>query len=176
MRHGFRIMIKLLLNSIRNFLLFKVRYPFVTVGQNVHCQWNIVIGPRKKFDICIGNNVGIGRNCLFACDVKIGDKVFLASNVAFVGKNDHIYNKVGFFIWDSGTGINNQIIIEDDVWIGYGVIILSGITVGQGSVVAAGSIVTKNVISYSIVAGNPAKLLKMRFSPNEIIEHELMLK
>jgi serine acetyltransferase len=54
------------------------------------------------------------------------------------------------------------------VWIGLGSIILSGVKVGTGSIIAAGSVVTKDVEPYTIVAGNPAKLIRKRFS-NEII-------
>ncbi len=55
-----------------------------------------------------------------------------------------------------------DIIIEDDVWIGTGVIVLAGVTIGKGAVVAAGSIVTRNVPENAIVAGNPAKIKKYR--------------
>jgi serine acetyltransferase len=65
-----------------------------------------------------------------------------------------------------------NIVIDDDVWIGYGVTILSGVHIGQGAVVAAGAVVTKDVPPYAIVGGVPAKIIKYRFSP-EIIE-ELM--
>ncbi|EGP5048105.1 CatB-related O-acetyltransferase [Enterococcus faecium] len=61
------------------------------------------------------------------------------------------------------------IIVQDDVWIGDNVLILSGVNIGKGAVVAAGSVVTKNVPPYAIVGGNPAKVIKYRFSP-EIIE------
>lgn len=60
------------------------------------------------------------------------------------------------------------IIVEDDVWIGNNAIILSGITIGKGAIVAAGSVVTKNVEPYSIVGGNPAQLIKYRFSEEVI--------
>jgi len=57
-----------------------------------------------------------------------------------------------------------NIIVHDDVWIGANVVICSGISVGQGAVVAAGSVVTKDVPPYSIVGGNPAKIIRYRFS------------
>lgn len=58
--------------------------------------------------------------------------------------------------------LQGDIIIDDDVWIGAGAIILTGVTIGKGSVIAAGSIVTKDVEPYTIVGGNPAKLIKKR--------------
>lgn len=65
--------------------------------------------------------------------------------------------------------------IEDDVWCGANVTILKGVTIGRGSVVAAGAIVTKSFPPYSIIGGVPAKLIKMRFSPEEIERHEALL-
>ena len=61
-----------------------------------------------------------------------------------------------------------NVIIEEDVWIGSNAVILSGVRIGRGGVVAAGSIVTKNVPRYSIVAGNPAKVIKYRFDEETI--------
>ena len=62
--------------------------------------------------------------------------------------------------------------IEDDVWCGANVTILKGVTIGRGSVVAAGAVVTKSFAPYSIIGGVPAKLLKMRFTEEEIKKHE----
>ena len=67
------------------------------------------------------------------------------------------------------------VVIEDDVWCGANVTILKGVTIGRGSVVAAGAIVTKSFPPYSIIGGVPAKLIKMRFSPEEIERHEALL-
>lgn len=68
------------------------------------------------------------------------------------------------------------VVIEDGVWVGANVTILKGVTIGRGSVVAAGSVVTKSCEPYSIIGGVPAKLIKMRFTEEEIKEHELLLK
>ncbi len=57
-----------------------------------------------------------------------------------------------------------DIILGDDVWVGINVIICSGITIGQGAVIGAGSVVTKDIPPYSIAVGNPAKVIKKRFS------------
>ena len=61
-----------------------------------------------------------------------------------------------------------DVVIGNDVWIGWGATILSGVTIGNGAVIAAKAVVTKNVPSYAIVAGNPAKIVKYRFSKDEI--------
>ena len=75
-----------------------------------------------------------------------------------------------------GVNVYDQpVVIEDDVWCGANVTILKGVTIGHGSVVAAGAVVTKSFPPYSIIGGIPAKLLKMRFTEEEIMEHERML-
>lgn len=66
-------------------------------------------------------------------------------------------------------------IIKDGAWIGMRAMLLPGITIGEGAVIAAGAIVTKDVAPYTIVGGNPAKVIKKRFS-DEIIERLLKLK
>ena len=67
------------------------------------------------------------------------------------------------------------VVIEDDIWTGANVTILKGVTIVRGSVVAAGAVVTKSCPPYSIIGGVPAKVLKMRFTQPEIIEHEKRL-
>jgi virginiamycin A acetyltransferase len=59
-------------------------------------------------------------------------------------------------------------IIGNDVWVGYKATIMSGVTIGDGAIIAAHSVVTKDVEPYAIVGGNPAKLIKKRFSEERI--------
>lgn len=164
-------MTKKVLNLIRNFLIFQLKYPWIKHGKNIHCQWNTKFFSPHKI-ITLGNEVGIGLRCLFQCDTIIGNKVLIAANVAFLNSDDHRYDIVGTAMWDSGRGDNYKIVVEDDVWIGHGAIILSPVTIGKGSIIAAGSVITKDVPPYAIVGGSPAKLIKWRFSLEQIIEHE----
>lgn len=109
--------------------------------------------------------------------IKIGKFTSIAQNVSIVefnhkfatpttyAMNFHFFTKE---IRDDVT-TKGDIIIEEDVWIGSNVVILSGVKIRRGAIVAAGAVVTKDVEPYSIVAGIPAKLLKMRFS-NETIK------
>lgn len=68
------------------------------------------------------------------------------------------------------------VVIEDDVWTCANVTILKGVTIGRGSIIAADAVVTKSFPPYSIIDGVPAKVLKMRFSEEEIEEHEEKLR
>jgi acetyltransferase-like isoleucine patch superfamily enzyme len=68
-----------------------------------------------------------------------------------------------------------EIVIEDDVWIGTRVIILKGVRVGRGCVIAAGTILTRSVPPYSIVGGVPGKVIRQRWTHDEILMHEKVL-
>lgn len=76
---------------------------------------------------------------------------------------------------EKGEGYDNDVIIEDDVWVGTNVTILKGVTVGRGAVVAAGAVVTKFVPPYAVVGGVPAHILKFCFTAEQMIEHEKLL-
>jgi len=169
-----KLTISTVLNYVRNLLLFRVRYPWVEYGMNVHCQLSVTFGSSNNH-IILKNNVGIGYRCLFQSDTEIGNKVLIASDVAFLNSDEHCFDIVGKAIWDSGKGCKHKIIIEDDVWIGHGAIILAPAHIERGSVIAAGSVVKANVPRYAVVAGVPAKIIKMRFTPQQIEEHESLL-
>ena len=108
-----------------------------------------------------------GSNCRIQCDIEFGSSVLVASSVSFIGKDDHISNKPCKTIWDSGRGDSYITHVGNDVWIGYGAIILSGVAIGDGSIIAAGSVVTRDVPPCSIVGGNPARFLKDRFDSED---------
>ena len=69
---------------------------------------------------------------------------------------------------------NGDIIVGHDVWIGTGVTILSGVKIGNGAVVATGAVVTKDIPAYAIIGGVPAKVIKYRFTPNQIKDLEMI--
>lgn len=164
-----------ILNSIRNLLVFGVRYRWIKVGRNVHCKLNVSFwSPRKH--VILGDNVGIGPYCTILCDLEVGNHVMIAPFCAFVNSDDHLTHIVGKTMWQSGRGDKFKVIIEDDVWIGHGSIVLTPARIGRGAVVAAGSVVTKDVPSYAIVAGVPAHVIKMRFTPEEIVRHESLMR
>jgi acetyltransferase-like isoleucine patch superfamily enzyme len=126
-------------------------------------------------DIVIGSDVGIGHNCLLQCDLLIGNKVLIAANVAMVGSDDHRTDLVGTAMWDAGRGDARRVIVEDDVWIGHGAIILSGSRIGRGSVIGAGALIVGDVEPYSVMVSGKAQLLRGRFSPEDAARHDAIL-
>ena len=70
---------------------------------------------------------------------------------------------------------DKDVIVEEDVWVGSNVTLLSGVTVGRGAIVGAGSVVRVSIPPYSIVLGNPAKIIGFKYTPEDIIEHEKQL-
>jgi acetyltransferase-like isoleucine patch superfamily enzyme len=111
-----------------------------------------------------GYNIEIGENfysnhnlvILDCAKVKFGDNVFIAPNCGFYTAEHPLNAETR----NKGSEYAKPIIIGNNVWIGGGVQILSGVTVGNNSVVAAGAVVTKNVPDNSVVAGVPAKVIK----------------
>ncbi len=108
--------------------------------------------------------------------------VSIAQNVTFVLDAEHYWNHISTYPFKVkmlhmqkmeafGKG---DIIVDDDVWIGYGATIMSGVHIGQGAVVAAGAVITKDVPPYAIVGGVPGKVIKYRFN-EEMIQRLLRI-
>jgi len=135
------------------------------------------------WNLSIGDYTSIPKGSTFYCTIApltIGSKVIFGPNPTII-TGDHRIDLVGKYIIDvtdaeKGPEHDAPVVIEDDVWCGANVTILKGVTIGRGSVVAAGAVVTKNFPPYSIIGGVPAKLIKMRFTPEEIEAHERILK
>lgn len=138
--------------------------------------------PENVFNI---ESVSVGKNTYGRLRIisfndshklRIGNFVSMADDITFLLDSDHYLNHVSTFPMKVQVTKELQmeaiskgdIIVDDDVWIGYGATILSGVHIGQGAVVAAGSVVTKDVPPYAIVGGVPAKVIKYRFSPEVI--------
>ncbi|WP_269466255.1 CatB-related O-acetyltransferase [Lactobacillus delbrueckii] len=113
--------------------------------------------------------------------LSIGNFCSIAEGVTFLVGWDHPVNNVSsypFKVMQCGQSeeaiSKGDIVLDDDVWIGYRVTIMSGVHIGQGAVVAAGAVVTKDVPPYAIVGGVPAKVIKYRFS-SEVVEQLMQL-
>ncbi len=133
-------------------------------------------------ELTIGNHVYIGCYSSIKVDGTIGNYVLIADHVGIVGKYDHrtdeIEKTIRYSSWIGdkdytwkGKGLRIQ--IEDDVWIGFGAIIFSGVKIGRGAIIGAGALVTKDVDAYAVVAGVPAKQISKRFlDDSERIRHD----
>ncbi len=157
-------------NALRTICYFALKARWVKRQGMVRVPWNVKLWS-PKFDISLGHHVQFGSNCIVMCSASIGNYVLMAENVALIGRHDHRIDVVGKEIWNSGRGDSSRVVIEDDVWLGHGAIVLSGVTIGSGAVVAAGAVVTKDVPPFAIVAGNPARVIKMRFNEEQIALH-----
>ena len=98
--------------------------------------------------ICVNEKITIGKN------VMIGD-------FASIRDDDHRFDRLDIPMIEQGMA-TSPIIIEDDVWIGHGAIVLRGVKIGTGAIIAAGAVVTKDVPAFAIVGGVPAKIIKYR--------------
>lgn len=168
---------KNLLKSFRMKYLLLTKYRGLKMGENSYIAKGTHLRPKL---ITIGDHVSIGRYCQFgAWDVRIGDYVLIGSYVGIVEREAHDPYIVGrpFMFTNSVKTATNvkPTIIEDDVWVGFGAIILSGITIGTGSIVASGSIVVDDVPPYSIVASPKAKIISNRFDEHTKEEHEKLM-
>lgn len=133
----------------------------VSIGANTIIECTGVIRNLGE-GLRIGNHVGITQNCFIGVrgPVVIGDHTILGPGVSIHAEN-HIFESTHIPIKDQGE-TRKGITIGEDCWIGAKAIILDGVTIGRGSVIAAGAVVTKDVESYSVVAGVPAKMISVR--------------
>lgn len=129
--------------------------------------------------IHIADNVFIGAYCQLK---SVHGKIFIGNHVMFgpgvhIHGGNHITNTIGVFMDSVGKEIGQDlsVIIDDDVWVGANAIILTGVHVGRGAVIGAGTIVTKDIPPYAVVVGNPARIIRFRFSPQEAMKHEKCL-
>jgi acetyltransferase-like isoleucine patch superfamily enzyme len=118
-----------------------------------YCTVNNGVG-----DVHIGSNTLIGMSNVIIGPVTIGNNVIFAQNIVASGLN-HGYQDITMPIMHQKV-TTAQITVGDDCWIAANSVITAGVTIGKHCVVAAGSVVTKDVPDYSVVAGNPARLLK----------------
>lgn len=146
---------------------------FTTIAFEVDFH-KVIVGNESYGELTIYNN---GTDSV----VKIGNYCSIGPNTVFLVGAEHEMDHISTYpfktmIFNEGTETMSKgdIVIDDDVWIGYGAIILSGVHVGQGAVIAAGSVVSKDVPPYAVIAGNPSRIIKYRFS-SELIEQLMQI-
>lgn len=157
-----------------------IGYPFLIRGTNEYT-------PGVKY-IHIGDGVSLGSGVtIFAtrAHLYIGNRSFSGPHLTIM-TGDHPADIKGKFIADNrkvdlkkqGVDISKydqDVIIDEDVWMGSNVTILKGVHIGRGAIVAAGSVVTRSLPAYCVGGGIPAKCLKFRWQVDEILEHEKLL-
>lgn len=152
----------------------------VRIGDHVFigCQIYALFGGK----VCIGNNcyIGAGTSLQAKESIIIGDNAIISNGVLIVDNNNHPtdpdmrlrmsacedYMSDPLWTWEYAE--SKPIRIEENVWIGRNSSIMKGVTVGKGAIIAFGAVVTKDVPPYTIVAGNPAKVVKQLSKPEEI--------
>ena len=180
------IYLKIILLSIN--ILIKVHWK----RNNTHNKTNInKITNINLYDFIKGGNIKVGKNTYGTINVDysgnekekliIGSYCSISNKCNFLLGGEHIYNSISTYPFKAklfGDKFEGEskgaIIINDDVWIGDSALILSGVKIGQGAIIAAGSVVVKDVPPYAIVGGNPAKIIRYRFS-QEIVNKLLQI-
>ena len=130
-------------------------------------------GSEISRDIKTGPYSFINRGCIIGKNVELGSYSMIGPRVMIVG-DDHVFNMVGVpMIFSGRPSVIHRTYIGRDVWIGANSIIIAGVKIGDGSIVAAQSVVTKDVESFSMAAGVPAKIIKYRFADQASFEKHI---
>ncbi|MFO1022638.1 MAG: DapH/DapD/GlmU-related protein [Planctomycetales bacterium] len=142
----------------------------ITIGD--HCSiWGTLIC-NEGGNISIGSHTTIRYHTIVgsAVDISIGNYCIISNHVHIYDHNSHPTDpadrmrmlETGFYgdAWDWKHSAKKPIVIEDNVWIGFGAVVLKGVRIGEGSIVAACAVVTRDIPSYSVAAGNPARVVK----------------
>lgn len=169
-------MIRYRCNKVGSRLFFQGTFPliqnrgYIEIGDDVTFvgRNNLVVGFTganiQRPELIIGDDVIIGYRCEInvAQSVRIGHHVLIATGVKIFDNNSHPIDPERRRMNAPMTrGDIAPVVIHDDVWIGMEATILKGVTIGRGAIVATGSVVTKNVPARVVVAGNPAKVVKI---------------
>lgn len=159
----------------KRFRMILIRPAFKAYGKH------FIFDPDDFFNyenIEVGEDVSIGSGAVLMASksrIVIKNKVMFGPNVTVIGGNHNISVPFRFMfdVEEKRPEDDEDILIEDDVWVGTGAIILKGVKIGRGSVIAAGAVVNKDVCPYTIVGGVPARPIRVRFENLEtILAHE----
>lgn len=143
----------------------------VVHGSNFRVGRGAIIG--APHELRVGNNVSVGPRSVVQVNGSIGDFTLISMHVQIIGREDHEVSEVGVpaamstWVGSREPRQRDEVTIGRDVWIGASCVILGGVTIGEGSVIGAGSVVTRDIPSYSIAVGNPARVVSRRFETDE---------
>lgn len=135
------------------------RIVFAYCGTNVNIERGATFG--VGFDVRIGDNSGLGINCVIPDGSVIGNDVMMGPN-CYIHARNHRFDRIDIPMRVQGYSESKPCTIEDDVWIGRDVTIMVGRHISKGTIIAANSVVTKDFPPYSIIGGNPATLIRTR--------------
>jgi acetyltransferase-like isoleucine patch superfamily enzyme len=162
---------------IRRLKMYIYKHLFKKIGDRV------IFDPYDHFSyrtISIGSDVFIGPGAKFSASessIFIGDKVMFGPNVTIMG-GDHNTSQIGSYMYDVRDKLPDNdlpVRIENDCWIGSNATILKGVVIKKGTIVASGALVTKTFPEYTIIGGVPAKVIKQRFSEQDLLDHKSIL-
>ena len=128
------------------------------------CEISHTVSFASVMNVKLGRWIFIGPKCFIDAKgtVSIEDGVILSSRVTILSSSHSYISE--YLIPYGGDDIKKPVILKRGVWVGFGAIILPGVTIGEGAIVGAGAVVTKNIEPGAIVGGNPAKLIGRRES------------
>lgn len=132
---------------------------FLSCGKNVNIERRAFFGSGRG--IVIGDNSGIGAHCVIPSDTIIGNDVMMGPNCYILPYN-HNFERIDIPMCQQGASERKTTIIENDVWIGRCVTMTPGRHIADGSIIGACCVLTKDFPEYSVIGGNPSKLIKSR--------------
>ncbi len=135
------------------------RRMFVRCGANVNVERGATFGSGRR--ISIGHDSDLGINCRIYGTVHIGDHSFMGPDVV-IWTTNHRFDRTDIPMMYQGSTPEQPVTIGNDVWIGTRAILLPGVHIGSHSVVGAGAVVAKDIPEWSVVAGNPARVIRYR--------------
>lgn len=150
-----------LCNSIRVSLIKNI---IKKAGKIITVNRKAYIGNAR--DMEIGDYSGIGANCILPSNLKMGSYIMMAPDVHILAAN-HNFDRLDIPMGLQGNSQKAVTVIDDDVWIGTHVIMTPGRHIKKGSIIAAGTVLTKDFPEYSIVGGNPSRLIRSRLPQQE---------
>ena len=157
----------------------------VETGRNVRLGSGTYIEVFTDQTVTIGEATTLGEGCAVAGDVTIGRHCLLAWNLYIVTGDHHVGDVPGWLIRDQdarsfedpkwSSKFSRRIVVDDDVWIGWGAFVKQGVHIGRGAVIGAYTIVTRDVPPYSIQGGAPNRELgrRLRFTPPALVDAAL---